>query len=157
MKRLLAYTLVICAAALGTLAVGIFPALAQDSVQKGWLEVKVTNEYGESVDGVFSVHLDGQQVWWRNSYDTSMPGTYTVRDLKPGIYEVRYKVDGHRPVRARGISVPSGTRSALKLTVHKGEPNDVEEVGKPAVTTQPVMVITLELARLQKEIDALKK
>jgi hypothetical protein len=96
--------------------------------------------------------------------DTSKGGFYTLRNLKPGIYEVfvdasnqqdRNEILHYRPQHIFGLVVEPDKRTVLDITVHEGE--GLEEIGKPNVNSEKAIILADELARLRKEIDELKK
>jgi hypothetical protein len=128
-------------------------AHAQDEPQKGSLEGKVRTDSGEPVHAAIRWSRNGDDFGLIFS-DSGLNEVYTINNLPPGIYEVRAEREGYRPQRIFGVVIKPGVRSILNVTLHKGQ--DVEEIGQPILSTQPVLVISNELERLQKEIDVLK-
>jgi hypothetical protein len=89
-------------------------------------------------------------------------GFFSLRNLKPGLYEVFIEAahppdsdQALRPVHVSGILVEAGKRTVLNVKMQPGK--ELEEIGKPALTTQQFVVLSEELARLQAQIDELKK
>jgi hypothetical protein len=130
-------------------------AAAQDQNQKGWLEGTTLTADGEPITCKVRVIRNGKQVASDLS-NTSMGGLFEIRDLKPGVYEIRanYPMSGYRPQRIFGVTVKPGVRSTLNIVLNEG--SKIEEIGEPVVATEPVIVISQELTRIQKEIDTLK-
>lgn len=138
---------------------------AQVEQQNGWLEGTLRKSDSAPVDHRWIVELrlkvkDGEEVT-KTSPTETQNSLFSARDLKPGVYEIRvYRViaaatdnEGYRPQRIWGVIVKPGVRSTLDIILHKG--NDLEEIGQPTVATQPVVFISQELARPQKQIDSL--
>lgn len=129
-------------------------AAAQDGQQKGWLEGMVRNEEGEPVHVWIVPARDGRRGDLVGS-DGDMRQAYSIRDMAPGVYEINVSVaNPYRPQRIFGVVIKPGVRSILNITLDKG--SGIKEIGQPTVATQPVVIISQELARLQTEIDALK-
>ena len=68
----------------------------------------------------------------------------------------------HRPQRIFGVVVRPGVRTLLNVVLEKG--STLQEIGRPVVATEPVVVFSQELtklqrqfARLQAEVDSLKR
>jgi hypothetical protein len=127
---------------------------AQDKQQLGWLDGFVDRN-GEPDCGTVTVLSKGKQVY-RADIDESLNGLYSIRDMRPGIYEIQVRAcqRGWRPQRIFGVVVKPGVRSILNVTLHEGK--ELEEIGQPEVPTQPVINISEELTHLQGEIDKLK-
>lgn len=131
----------------------------------GTIEGTVVNDKGEATgtggyDGV-EVRTAGPSSVKIKS-DPKLGGFYSIPNLKPGIYEVfvvASALDGvnniYRPQRIHGVVVKPNSRAALKIVVNEG--TELEEIGKPAVATQPAIFIASELERLQRSIEELKK
>ena len=97
--------------------------------------------------------------------DPTKGGFYTFRNLEPGVYEVyvdkslaktksRQELTLH-PQHIFGVIVEPDKRTLLNITVQTGD--EIEEVGKPDVPTEPATVLVHELAYLKKENADLKK
>jgi hypothetical protein len=54
-----------------------------------------------------------------------------------------------------GVAVEAGKRTVLNVKMEAGK--ELQEIGKPATTTQKFVVVSEELERLQAQIDELKK
>lgn len=147
---------------------GGVPATAQQAAPTGWLEGTVVSTDGKVINnptfngpgGAFIRGLRQGGGTFEVTSDYKMGGLFSVRDLKPGIYEVSISngvVNGvkHRPQRIFGVVVKPGARTVLEVKLERGE--TLEEIGEPAVSTQPAIIISEELARLQRQIDELKK
>ena len=150
------------------------PASAGDGKQNaapatGWLEGTITATDGKvlrnhnNFSNNFGAYIRGTRQGggtFEAYSDPRMGGLYSVRNLKPGIYEVFVpiaydeRLTKFRPQHLFGVVVRPGARTVLNITTEPGE--TLEEVGKPAVGSQPVVILTNELARLQKQIDTLK-
>ena len=150
-------------------------ANAQDQAT-GWIEGTVVNDAGQAMSG-FSPCANDQSFCQsglevkilgpsriKTETDTKLGGFYSVRDLKPGIYEalipmtyawVNGKGTTFRPQHIHGIVVKPGVRTVLKIVANPG--NEIEDIGQPAVATENVLIISQEIQRLQRQIDELKK
>jgi len=150
-----------------TLFRGGVPATAQTD-QSGWLEGTVVSKDGEVItnsvySGLGGATIRGVRQGGGNFEVTSnykMGGLFSVRDLKPGIYEISVTngvVRGvkHCPQRVFGVLVKPGVRTVLNVKLERGD--TLEEIGEPVVATQPAITVSEELARLQRQIDELKK
>ena len=89
-----------------------------------------------------------------------MGGLYSFRNLKPGIYDVilpkgQIVNTFYCPERIWGVVVKPGQRTALNIIMDQGE--TYEEIGKPTLPTNPATNVTMELDRLQKQVDDLKQ
>jgi hypothetical protein len=100
----------------------------------------------------------------KTNSDPDKGGFYTLRNLKPGIYEVFVDKTSHgfgndlvgfRPQHIFGLVVKPDMRTVLNITVHEGEA--LEEIGNPVVNSEKAIILADELARLGKEIEELKK
>ncbi len=163
----------IAAAALLALVVfGVVLRPHQASAQGGqsqtsWLEgtilsqdrqvLRNTNNYKTGGPTVRVVTPDGATL--ETSSDPKMGGLYSLRNLQPGVYEVSV-LDAYvgpakfRPQRFHGVLVKPGVRTVLNITMQPGE--TLQEIGKPVVVAEPAIVISEELARLRREIAALR-
>lgn len=139
------------------------PAHAQDEQQMGWLEGTLLSAEGKPAPGsnfetsIKLLNKNGEEIAACNP-DPQLGGLYTFRNIKPGLYEVRVhplNLEGNRPIRVFGVVVKAGVRTPLNLRHKEGK--EIDEFGQPAVPTQPVIIISQELARLQQQIDELKK
>lgn len=149
-------------------------ARAQNQAERGWIEGVVVDPVGNAASsGPFEFDevkvtlkpQDGDGFY--TFTDHGKGGFYTFRGLKPGVYEVfvdksrslnqatKQRDVYNRPQHIFGLVVEPDKRTYLKIVVHEG--TEIEEIGKPNVVTQKAIIIGDELARLQKEIDALKK
>jgi hypothetical protein len=88
-----------------------------------------------------------------------MGGLYALRNLPPGVYEVSV-LDAYigpakfRPQRLHSVLVKPGVRTVLNITMQPGE--TLQEIGKPVVVAEPAIIVSEELARLRREIAALR-
>lgn len=133
----------------------------------GWLEGTVKDESGNPLDKwvVQLYNSDGTE--GPSTFSTgSQGGFYSIRNIKPNVYEVRiYTSIGYsserenelRQQRLFGVAVNKGIRSLLDIKLKEGKSRDFEEVGKPNVQTQKVMLLTEEIDRLKKQVDELVK
>jgi hypothetical protein len=132
----------------------------------GWIEGTITDTTGTPpvTGGSFGVPIvlkaEGNDV--SSASNPNGGGFFSFRNLKPGLYEVFVEAahppntsDPLRPVHVSGIAVEAGKRTVLNVKMQPGK--ELEEIGKPAVTTQTFVVLSEELERLQKQIDELKK
>lgn len=163
-KTLFAMFAILCA----TLAIPGSTVCSQDKEQSpnlGWLEGRVVNEAGEPLGGVFFdsrlnlQRTDGSILRAENS-DISAGGLYTMRNVPPGSYEFVVKRMGqsgveYAPMHFFGVNIEAGKRTVLNIVMKPG--TELVEIGQPALSSQKVIIVSQELARLQKEIDALKK
>jgi hypothetical protein len=137
----------------------VTPAVAQDS-RTAWLEGTVLDENGNPCDGSMTVSViapDGRTLGVKMP-DANTGGLYSFHDIQPGTYEVRLarNTDHSRaPQRVFGVVLLSGQRTILNFVTKPGD--GVIETGHPVVVTQPVIVVSQELARLQARIDELEK
>lgn len=131
----------------------------------GTIEGTVLNGKGEAPNhrGYYGVEVRAAGPSNKNTIsEPSLGGFYSIPDLKPGIYEVfvvASTLSGpgtvYRPQRIQGVVVKPNSRAVLKIVVSEG--TELEEIGKPAVATQPAIFIASELERLQRSIEELKK
>jgi hypothetical protein len=137
------------------------PASAQNASGKGWVEGVVVDGDGKPISGMWyggaRVKLratDGKESDAASQPDTG--GFFTMRDLKPGVYEVFVdEVPGYHPIHIFGYVVEADNRTKLPVKLEKG--TGLVEYGKPVVPTQKSIIISQELAKLQQQIDELKK
>ncbi len=141
---------------------------ADGATRTGWLEGTVLDEQGDPVQGVNSLqapHIRGTRRGGGTfdvTSDAGMGGLYSVRNLQPGVYDltipsVRVVTNqgdaSYCPQRIFGVTVKPGVRTVLPITLKEGDA--LEDIGQPETTEQGLLV-SQELARLQKEIDGLK-
>ena len=143
------------------------PAIAPGT---GWIEGTLTDINGTppvtsgSFGGTFAVPIvlkaEGNDL--KTESNPKGGGFFTFRNLKPGLYELFIEAarppdssDPLRPVHVSGIAVEAGKRTVLNLKMEPGK--EVQEIGKPAMSTQKFVVVSEELERLQAQIDELKK
>jgi hypothetical protein len=150
------------------------PAKAQNEPGRGWVEgVIVTDEDIPAARQIFGSGVaDEARITIRPKKgnaivaesDFQKGGFYTFRNLMPGTYEVFVDrsfalIKGeevvYRPQHIFGLVVEPDKRTVLNITVHAGK--ELEEVGKPDVTSEHAIFLAEELARLQKEIEELRK
>jgi len=156
------------------------PAAAQSSSSKevitavppviapgtGWIEGTLTDTNGTPpvVAGSMGVPIvlkaEGSDV--KAESNPTGGGFFAFRNLKPGLYELfiesAHPPDNNeplRPVHVSGIAVGAGKRTVLNVKMEPGK--ELQEIGKPAFTTQQFVVVSEELERLQAQIDELKK
>jgi hypothetical protein len=151
-------------------------AVGQNDPGRGWLEGVIVTDKGKPTCGDWNdvnlsycgaAHIavrpkEGNGV--RTDSDTQKGGFYTLRNLKPGLYEVfvdksaqmdREERIRYRPLHVFGVIVEPDKRTVLNLTVHQGD--SLEEVGKPNVNSEKAIILAEELSRLRKEIEELKR
>ncbi len=132
----------------------------------GWLEGTVKDESGNPLNdwrvGIFN--RDGEEKSYTYSKG-SQGGFYSIRNIKPNVYEIRVYTVGDsseygkefRQQRLFGVAINTGVRSVLNIKLKEGKSRDFEEVGKPNVQTQKVMLLTEEIDRLKKQVEELEK
>lgn len=138
-------------------------SLAQDT-ETGWLEGTIADKLGKPLTGLSStagamIRVIGPSKLEVRS-DGAMGGFYTIRNLKPGVYEVFVEntgttADPYRAVHVWGVLIKPGVRTTLKIVQKPG--SELEEIGKPVIVSQPAIVISLALEHLQAEIDELRR
>jgi hypothetical protein len=139
------------------------PALAPGT---GWIEGTLTDGGGTPpvVAGSLGVPVvlkaEGKDV--QSATNPTGGGFFSFRNLKPGVYELFIESAHHpdnsdplRPVHVSGVVVEAGKRTVLNVKMEPGK--ELQELGKPAMTTQKVVLVSEELERLQAQIDELKK
>jgi hypothetical protein len=132
----------------------------------GWIEGTITDTNGTppviggSLGVPIALKAEGNDV--KSASNPSGGGFFAFRNLKPGLYEVfidaAHPPDSGqplRPVHVSGIAVEAGRRTVLNVKMQPGQ--ELEEIGKPTMTTQKFVVVSEELERLQAQIDELKK
>jgi len=138
--------------------------------QTGKLEGIVRMDKPGTIPGVyiFLKDKDGKELFLkRQDGEVKTPrvqwelgGFYEWPDVPEGVYEVRVALDQalmkFRPQRIHGVVIKAGVRNKLDILLHAGT-DELEEIGKPAVVSEKVMVLTEEIQRLRLEIEALKK
>jgi hypothetical protein len=138
--------------------------LAQEP--RGWIEGTVLNKYGKVVwdlarqSNIMTVRAIGPSKLDTHP-DTSIGNFYTIRDLKPGIYEIfvsssKDDETQYRPQHIMGLVVKPGVRTVLNIVVHEGKPDAVEEIGK-AVSSENGMTLLEMVERLNRDVEVLKK
>lgn len=138
-----------------------------DPPPSGWLEGIVTFDRAGGAPAkywrVTAIDQAGNGLY--TGVDAALRGLYSLRSLKPGTYEVTVTTNGdteYRPQRIFGVVLRPGVRTTLNIVLEKG--GTLQEVGRPVVTTEPVLVLSQELVRLQRdlarvqaEVDSLKR
>jgi hypothetical protein len=149
-------------------------ANAQNDPGKGWIEGVVITEKGKPACSASSNSMvcwspkvtirpkEGAGVF--TDCDPDKGGFFSLRNLRPGIYEVfvdktlgrdRDDMVKMRPQHIFGLVVEPDKRTVLNITVHEGE--ILEEIGKPDVASEKAIVLANELTRLKQDIDDLKR
>lgn len=137
------------------------------TAQTGWLEGTVLSQDGQILKNTRNYKTGGvtvrvttdQGTTFEVSTDPKLGGLYSLRNLKPGLYEVTV-LDAYigpatfRPQRMHGVLVKPGVRTVLNVQMEPGE--TLQQIGKPVVATEPALIVSNELARLKREIEALK-
>ena len=141
----------------GALVVGCLlagPALADGDMSNGWLEGIVRESNGLPTRGIVQIVIlkDGNSIT-TGLVQTALGGLYTFRGLKPDTYEVQVLLGG-RPERIWGVMVKPGVRSHMDIKLVPGV--ELLEIGKPPLVTEPVVVVSEEIARLQAENAAME-
>ena len=136
----------------------------------GWIEGTLTDSTGVPavISDVFGNHgvpmgLKAEEGDVNSASEPTTGGFFTFRNLKPGTYELFIQAAHRRgasdqplrPVRVSGIVVEAGKRTVLNVKMEPGQ--ELQEIGKPVLTSQTFVVFSDELARLQAQIDELKK
>jgi hypothetical protein len=143
---------------------GQFPqALSAQADTSGWLEGMVTlGQKGGAADWwrVTVIDPNGDGVYVEPN--AAMNNLYVLRHLKPGTYEVTVTCTSdaphcggaYRPQRIFGVAVKPEVRTTLNLVLEPG--TNLQEVGHPVVGTEPALVLSQELARLQRQVASLE-
>jgi hypothetical protein len=140
----------------------------QNDPGNGWIEgIFVTDKgkpalrytgVGERAAELSARPKEGNSV--RTENDPSKDGFYSLRNLKPGIYEVfvnrsvqKDKGDfiNYRPQHIFGVVVEPDKRTVLNITVHEGIA--LEEVG----VSENAIILANELAHMRQVIENLKE
>lgn len=144
------------------------PSTAVDpAAQYGWIEGTITNSDGQAIhsdtysnDGkhIKGVRQGGGEFDVQS--DTQLGGLYSVKNLRPGIYDLTISKSyvgnvAYCPERIFGLVVKPGERTVLRIVMDQGE--TYEEIGKPSVVSAPATNVADELAKMQKQIDDLKQ
>ncbi len=153
---------------IGAAAVALLMAGGSAHAQeaKGWIEGSVLNKSGKVVwelartSNILNVRAFGPSKVETHP-DASIGNFYSLRDLKPGVYDIfvgSSKDDEvqYRPQHVMGLVVKPGVRTLLNIVVHEGRSDAIEEVGK-AVPTETGMTLAEMVERLTHEVDLLKK
>lgn len=130
---------------------------AQTDPNRGWLEGRVHDGEGNPLHVYVQYRHESGDPDTFVATDRSADGLYTIRDLRPGVYEVlvREVPEGYRPQRHFGVLVKPGSRTVLNITLKRGK--GMEEIGKPAFNTEPAVHLGSELQELRKQVDDLRK
>jgi len=93
--------------------------------------------------------------------DYAIGNFYSIRDLKPGVYDILVSATKddevqYRPQHIMGLVVKPGVRTLLNIVVHEGKSDAIEEVGK-AVPTETGVTLLEMVERLNRELELLKK
>lgn len=148
------------------------PTARAQTANTGWIEGSLLTENGQTVtlNGVYPTDIrirgvNGKEFEARVAAE--MNGYFTARDLPPGTYElfvpaavakVGDTLVKQRPQHHYGVVVSAGKSTRLTLTTRPGE--QIEERGKAATTSEPVINLSDEVALLHKtaaEMSALRK
>ncbi len=140
--------------------------MAHAQEAKGWIEGSVLNKSGKVVwelartSNILNVRALGPSKVETHP-DARIGNFYSLRDLKPGVYDIfvgSSKDDEvqYRPQHVMGLVVKPGVRTLLNIVVHEGKSDVIEEVGK-AVPTETGMTLAEMVERLTHEVDLLKK
>ncbi|MBZ5618857.1 MAG: hypothetical protein LAQ69_09070 [Acidobacteriia bacterium] len=140
---------------------GIAPAQG-----KGWIEGTVLNKSGKIVwDTARAASIVTVRALGPSKVEThpdyAMGNFYTMRDLKPGVYEVfvsstKDDESQYRPQHIMGLVVKPGVRTLLNVVVHEGRSDALDEVGK-AVPTETATTLAEMVEHLTREVELLKK
>jgi hypothetical protein len=148
------------------------PGVASGQVEDhgGWLEGTVRDENGTPLNNWrVALARNGSEAHSGSSAGDK-GGLYEIRDIAPGVYEVRVtgeygdRAGELRQQRIYGVLIKGGVRSKLNIVLKEGRSREFQEVGQPEVPTQNVVMISLELellkaqvADLQNRIEGLEK
>ena len=147
-------------------------ALAQTSVDLGWVEGVLVTEHGgpatsfcmgETANEAYIVLQDGEGRRHETKIDLSLGGYYSFRDLKPGVYEIFVKKTEqcsgnekttYRPQHIFGVIVEPAKRTKMDITVHGG--SELEEIGQPLVVNEDAIIISEYLRQLGESLSELQ-
>lgn len=138
---------------------------AEEDETMGWLEGTVKDVDGNPLNMWYVGLYDsnGNQRTYKDSKG-SLGGLYSIRNIKPGVYEVRVytsqvadRGNELRQQRIWGVAIKKGVRSILDVKLNEGRSRDFEEIGEPSVQTQKVVKLTEEIDQLKAQIEELKK
>jgi hypothetical protein len=144
----------------------ILPGVGLAQEAKGWIEGSVLNKSGKIVwniarqANIVTVRALGPSTLETHP-DNTIGNFYTMRDLKPGVYEIFVSSTQddalqYRPQHVMGLVVKPGVRTLLNIEVHEGRSDTIEEVGK-AVTTESGLTLAEMVERLTHEVEVLKR
>ncbi len=161
-RKALAFSMLPTALAALLMVPGV--ALAQEA--KGWIEGSVLNKSGKVAwnisrqANIVTVRALGPSKLETHP-DNTIGNFYSMRDLKPGVYEIFVSSTQddalqYRPQHVMGLVVKPGVRTLLNIEVHEGRSDTIEEVGK-AVPTEAGVTLAEMVERLTHEVEVLKK
>lgn len=140
-----------------------------NAAEPGWLEGNVKSADNGLVNHINSPNLPSVPVYVRGLLDgrqvfsvqvqRDLDGLYVARDIEPGNYELLVSDAGKgsvklRPQRIFGVTVKPNVRTKFNIRLNPG--SELEEIGKPSVQTETVVVITERLDEVGKQIAELK-
>ena len=146
---------------------GQFPQAAfAQTVQvdtSGWLEGTVT--LGQA---------GGEPRWWYVTMidqngngvyvnpDAGMNNLYVFRHVRPGTYDITVTCTTgkdfcgvYRPQRIFRVVINPNVRTILNVALEQG--TALQEVGHPLVATEPVLILSDELTKLQRQLASLQQ
>ena len=140
-------------------------ALAQEALKTVTLEGTIVDSEGDPLTNgnvmffsTIELFLDGQRV---GGYEMQTGGRYHIEGLKKGLYQMIVTAADadvrkrDRVKRYLGLLIKPGKALQLNVKLSKGQ--GVEQVGEDAVEYPNVIIVSEMLAKMQKEIDALKQ
>lgn len=139
----------------------------QNEPGMGWIEGFLTNKKGVPVHAAYEeeivlVSKSGKRIEAHS--DTQLGGLYSIRNLKPGIYEmfvneseakIRGEWTNFRPQRIFGVVIKPDVRTILNIEVEEG--TGLQQIGEPDIATENVVLISDELKRVKKDIEVIKE
>ena len=90
-------------------ALGAVQAAAQSS-DTGSLRGRVDDATGASLPGVTVTASSPAVMGGSLTAVTSPDGVYRLPSLPPGVYEIKYELEGFKPVLVQGLRITVGTR-----------------------------------------------
>lgn len=133
------------------------PSMTSKAASSGWLEGNVFFLAGYPVGDWVAVYQNGVQVA-QTSSDEHMGGLYVIRDLPPGVYDLRLSrgpTDNvSRPLHISGVVVKPGVRSILRIVTFPGD--QLQEIGCTDMKVQNVPPIEMGAAHADVAFDNAK-
>lgn len=133
------------------------PRSSAQSVTAGSLQGTVRTDQGEPVADA-AITIEDQRGGIVRELATGKSGSFALRMMLPGTYQVLVELPGYQPVRLLGVTVASGRTTSVAATLMERPPpiTSVTEITQNGMTSGPIgrVVLERELRTLEFRSDA---